>query len=229
MRRGDARRVLGLVCATMAFACNGPHYVSLGWNDAAVHVESSAIDAGAQAFGGEAASGDFARANERDSSQACAFGPARLALPGSCDARPFAACPDLGELPELTLDAVLSSVLRECGEIENMLTVSFERGCPIAFELGSDAAALAAAAANTAASDTSGFDAGPSEAAAASAAVSRAELLPAASPDAGALDAAVPGRASTRRCIAERLSARRFECARDIACGHGINFAPLTR
>jgi len=207
MLRWNARCALGLASGWMAIACGAPHYVSLGGNDSAVHAEASASDAGSELFDGRAP-GDFARANERDLTQPCSFGAARLELRGTCDGQPFAVCPDLGEAPALTLDAVLSSVLRECGELENRLSVSFEQGCPVAFELASDAATPDIAA-------------------------SAAPLSPTPSPDAGvletdALDVALPERASRRRCVAERLTAQRLECARDIACGHGINFAVPT-
>ena len=235
MRLGRARRAIGLGCALAALGCDTPHYVSLGWNDSAVRAESSTTDAGMEAtLGGEAAPADFTRASARDRRQPCTFGLARVELPTACDARPLAACPELGETPERTLDAVLSSVLRECGELDNLLSVSFEQGCVIAFELASDAAALAAATTDTAAAGAAAAGAAlPGEplpdAAAPDAAASRAAVSPTTQPDAGTLDTAVPERASLRRCIGERLAAQRFECARDTACGEGVNSSPLTR
>jgi hypothetical protein len=211
MKRG----VTGLGFALVAMACDTPHYVSLGWNDSAVRAERTSTDAGMHVpLDGEAAPADFTRANARDRSEPCAFGAARVDLRAGCDARPLAACPELGETPARTLDAVLSSVLRECGELDNLLSVSFEQGCAVAFELASDAVALAAAGADGPRPGTAAPDAAAPDAAAL---------------DPSALDTLLPERASLRRCITERLTAQRFECSRDIACGEGVNFSPLAR
>jgi hypothetical protein len=225
VRQRGSRRALGLGCVLVALGCEAPHYVSLGWNDSAVRAGSSTADAGMErALGSEATPDDFSRANARDRTQPCTFGLARVELRLACDARPLAACPELGETPARTLDAVLSSVLRECGERDNLLSVSFEQGCAIAFELASDAAALDAAANDTALPDPAAPDAAVS-----AAAVSRAALPDAGALEASALDTALPERASLRRCISKRLAAQRFECARAIACGEGVNSSPLTR
>jgi hypothetical protein len=228
-----ARRAIGLGCALGAMGCDAPHYVSLGWNDSAVRAEIATNDGGTEAvLGGEATADDFARANARDRSQPCSFGPARIALRAACEPRPLAACPELGETPGRTLDAVLSSVLRECGEYDDLLSVSFEGGCAIAFELALDAAALAAAPVApvaSAADDTAPPDASVPAATSSRAAEPDAGALDTGALDTAALDTAVPERASVRRCIGERLAAQRFECARDIACGDGVNSAPLTR
>jgi hypothetical protein len=209
----------------MAFGCDGPHYVSLGWNDSAVRADRSTSDAGVEAqLGSEAPPADFTRANARDRSQPCSFGLARVELATACDTRALAACPELGETPERTLDAVLSSVLRECGVFDNLLSVGFEQGCALAFELASDALAAQEAAA---ASSTASIAALP-DAAAPDVAVSQAGS-DAGALDSSALDTAAAERAAARRCIGERLATQRFECARDIACGEGVNSAPLTR
>jgi hypothetical protein len=210
----------------MALACDGPHYVSLGWNDSAVRAERSTTDAGMEApLGSEAPPADFTPANARDRRQPCSFGPARIELGAACDTRPLAACPELGETPERTLDAVLSSVLRECGVFDNLLSVGFEQGCALAFELASDAiAAQEAAAASSAASTTALPDAAAPDATAPHTASSDVVAL-----DVSALDTAAAERAAARRCIGERLTTQRFECARDIACGQGVNSAPATR
>jgi hypothetical protein len=250
-RRGArrARRVIELGVLA-ALGCDSPHYVSLGWNDSAVRAESPASDAGMPAaLEDEAPPADFTRANARDRSQACTFGPARVELRGACDERTFTACPELGETPARTLDAVLSSVLRECGEVDNLLSVSFEQGCAVAFELASDAVALAAAGGGAAPRDTASPsspapsspapsspataaglpDAGLPDASAPTAAAPTAAAADGGAPDGSALDSAVPERASMRRCISERLAAQHFDCARDIACAEGVNFSPLTR
>lgn len=220
------RRAIELGCALIALGCDGPHYVSLGSNDSAVRAERSTTDAGMETtLGNEAAPADFTRANARDRRQPCWFGPARVELGTACDARPLAACPELGETPERTLDAVLSSVLRECGVFDNLLSVRFEQGCALAFELASDAtAAREAAAAGSAAPNTALPDAAAPDATASHAAPPDAGAL-----DLGALDTIAAEQAAARRCIGERLAAQRFECARDVACGEGVNSAPLTR
>lgn len=210
----------GLGFALVAMACDTPHYVSLGWNDSAVRAERTSTDAGMPVpLDGEAAPADFTRANARDRSEPCAFGTARVELSAGCEARPLAACPELGETPARTLDAVLSSVLRECGELDNLLSVSFEQGCAVAFELASDAVALAAAGADGPRPGTAAPDAAAPDAVAPDAVAL----------DTSALDTRLPERASLRRCITERLTAQRFECSRDIACGEGVNFSPLAR
>jgi hypothetical protein len=224
MRRAGTRRAIALGGALAALGCDAPHYVSLGWNDSAVRAESATTDAGIDAaLGSEVAPADFTRANARDGSQPCTFGPARVELRTACEVRPLAACPELGETPERTLDALLSSVLRECGERDDLLSVGFEQGCAVAFELALDASALAAA------QGTAAPGAAAPPATSSHAAQLDAGALDTGALDTGTLDSAVPERASTRRCIGERLAAQRFGCARDIACGEGVNSSPLTR
>lgn len=233
--RGLPARV-GLVGLLGAGACGDAHYISLGSNDSAVRNSGGADGGRAGARGDDARAGtwvdgaegtltcaklgqsaaasDFTCAHEPDLQPICEVGAARVALSAACDQRPLLACPELGESAELTLSGVLASVLRECNELDNVVSVHFEQGCARAFELGSDATALAAVTASARAGAGDAGDAGPSDAGPS---------------DVDRLDAITPERASIRRCVSERLAAQRFECARDIACGLGASIPPLTR
>jgi len=140
----------------------------------------------------------------------------------ACDARPLRECPELGETATLTLSGVLSSVLRECGEWDNVVAVRFEQGCAVAFELASDATALSAATASPSVAvppDAGAPDTGAPD-----------RVLPDAGPlTADALDSVAPDRADVRRCVADRLALQRYACARDIACSLGASFPIPTR
>lgn len=152
-------------------ACGDPRYVSLGSIDAPVR-EQAAADAGADAGAGAPSgveclpSSDVATSAAFDCASSvspppprCDFGSAAVELAAACDGRPLLACSQVGETPALRLSATLSSVLHECGARDEVVTVRFERGCAVAFELESDSAARASVP-----PDASAADAGLSEA-----------------------------------------------------------------
>jgi hypothetical protein len=143
---------LALYTLCVAAACGEPTYVSLGSNDSATSM-ASPPDAGPPcvAPNGSAATADFACVSPLDQAPTCSFGEARVELAGACDARPMLPCPELGETPEQTLSAILSSLLRECGQPSNVLTVRFEQGCALGFEL--ESAELGAPTSRTCISD----------------------------------------------------------------------------
>jgi len=227
-----ARRPSMLAPLLLACACSDPHYVSLGWNDSTERgAPTPGVGVSSDEHAGGARDGDFTRPGDPSSRLACEAGAASIALPAACEARPLGPCPELGALPALTLSALLSSILRECGELDNEIAVEFEQSCALAFELASDSLSPEVAPApeppapDTMATDTlsetAALDAGVREVLAPDAAATAR--------DTEGLDPAAIARAARRRCIADRLSARRFECARDIACGEGSSFPNPTR
>lgn len=134
-------------------ACADPRYVSLGSIDAPVR-EQAAADAGADAGAPSGVecfpSSDVATSAAFDCASSvspppprCDFGSAAVELAAGCEMRPLVACGKLGETPALTLSALLSSGLHECGARDEVVTVRFELGCAVAFELESDSAARA--------------------------------------------------------------------------------------
>lgn len=119
--------------------CVEPTFVSLGRNDeAALSVPDAAGPASAPLADAASFPVTFVLGP-------CPEGPDRVELASECETRRLLTCPL--DLPaQETLDGVLSSLLRECGESVNQVRVSFAAGCAERFELGENASERARSA-----------------------------------------------------------------------------------
>jgi hypothetical protein len=129
-----------LLLGCVVTGCMEPTFVSLGHNDEAV--VSVAADTGSAS----APSADAGRFPISGSPPACPEGAGSVALTSACETRRPITCPDVDFPAQEALYAVLSSLLRECGETVSQVRVAFAGGCAERFELAESSSATALAA-----------------------------------------------------------------------------------
>lgn len=141
-RPSEAALALAALSGGVFWSCGEMSFVSLGTN------RTSVQEAGADAQEARCAGDGFVEGTCFDAGAAparCAERPAGVTLASACADRRAVACPALGETPLRTLEALLSSLLRECNESTNVLEVRFEDGCATALTLHDNESPNAAA------------------------------------------------------------------------------------